>query len=125
MGISTQSLNCYVCKDCKKHVNMWRNSTAQRSTAQHSTAHCSTVQHSTAHHTPLHPHSVRGNSLIGSVLQQRHLTEHDVVCFLGQLVLDGAVLGPPQQELLHQLVQLTLPGSALSARIYCHAIVML
>ncbi len=47
------------------------------------------------------------------MLQQRHLAEHNVVSLLGQLVLDGAVLGPPEQELLHQGIQLALPGSSL------------
>lgn len=53
------------------------------------------------------------DSLVCSVLQQRHLAEHNVVGLLGQLVLDGAVLGPPEQELLHQSIELALPGSAL------------
>ena len=47
------------------------------------------------------------------MLQKGHFTEDNIVCFFGQLVLDGVVLGAPQQELLHQLVQLGLPGPAL------------
>ena len=57
--------------------------------------------------------SEREDSLIRSVLQQGHFTEHDVVCLLRQLVLDGAVLGSPQQELLNQFVQLRLAPSPL------------
>ena len=52
-------------------------------------------------------------SLICSVLQKRHFAEYNVVCLLGELILDGAVLGPPQQELVYQIIQLCLPCSAL------------
>lgn len=54
--------------------------------------------------------------LIGPVLEQRHLAEHDVVSLLWQLVLDGAVLGAPQQVFVHQLVQLRLSVSALQLK---------
>jgi len=49
------------------------------------------------------------------VLQQRHFTEDDVVCFARQLVLDGAVLGAAQQELVHQRIQLSLPAPPLQS----------
>ena len=49
------------------------------------------------------------------MLQQRHFTEDDVVCFARQLVLDGAVLGAAQQELVHQRIQLSLPAPPLQS----------
>ncbi len=47
------------------------------------------------------------------MLQQGHLAKHNVVSLPRELVLDGAVFGSPQQELLDQLVQLCLPAPAL------------
>lgn len=60
-------------------------------------------------------------ALVSAVLHGREATEHDVVGFGGQLVLDGAILGATQHVLCQQCFQLAL-GSLSLWQEYCSSL---